>query len=526
MADKYTLADYFAAADFYEFPDWFHEVTLRRTPWPHQVEDLKFCLQYTRFGLFNDAGVGKTLPMQALLVLYTAGYGNRGVVCMPPSLIGQFMEGFYHAEESYFIGLAKFINFRALVGTKKKKDGMWHRWEVTGKWPELLVMSYQAFSNLHPLKPQKEKIIHNQRTGTSYVRPAVKPLREHPLKKLDYNTLFFDEAQALKNVGSGIAKKVWRYVGSRKDDFFLGLFTGSPIANTLEDAYGMIHLITPGVYNSQRHFQKTHCIYTQGNDGFKQLIGYQAIDLMNERIYAQARRVTKQEVLPDLPPMIPEAVVVNLSPTHMHWYKKLINERVLELPDEFIDATQQQKLRQVAMQMITTPEKYIPKKVENYLFDAFNEKVLSIDPTVNKIIVFAYYKTSVDYLANRYEKYNPAVINGGSGDKEKARLKFRDDESCRMIIINWLSGGAGLNLQISSHLLFYETPSVPSQALQAIARSHRGGQDKPVNVFFFRVMATLMAKSLKQLLKKDHDVNLVIRDKHKMLHELLGVSFS
>lgn len=522
----YSLADYFAAADIYEFPPWFHDVQLRRKPWDHQIEDLKFCYQYNRFGLFNDAGVGKTLPMQALLILYTAGYGNQGIVCMPPSLIGQFMEGFFHEEESYFIGLASLINFKAFVGTKKKKDQMWAKWKASGQWPELIVMSYQGFSGLHPIKPQKEKVIHNRKTGKSYTRPAVKPLRHHPLKALGYNVLFFDEAQALKNVSSGISKTLWRYIGNKIDDFFLGLFTGSPIANTLEDAYGMIHLITPGTYMNKRDFQKQHCIYTQDDSGFSQLIGYKNIEKMNENIYAQARRVTKQEVLKDLPPMIPEAIPVELSPTHKYWYKKLLNERVLDLPDQFIDATQQQKLRQVAMQMITNPEPYIPKSVKNYLLDAFDEKLMTIDPTRNKVIVFAYFKATVAYLEEKYEKYNPAVISGGGGDKEKARLKFRDDPDCRLIIINWTSGGAGLNLQIANHILFYETPSVPSQALQAIARSHRGGQDKPVNVTFFRVIGTLMAKSLKQLLRKDYDVNLVVRDRHKMLHELLGENFS
>ena len=93
--NNYSLADYFKDADIFEFPSWFNEIRLRRKPWPHQIEDIKFCYQHERFGLFNDAGVGKTLPMQALLILYTAGFGNKGVVCMPPALIGQFMESFF-----------------------------------------------------------------------------------------------------------------------------------------------------------------------------------------------------------------------------------------------------------------------------------------------------------------------------------------------------------------------------------------------------------------------------------------------
>lgn len=523
MKNKYTLADYFLSAGINEIPKWFFAIPLRRKPWDHQIKDLAFCYQYERFGLFNDAGTGKTLPMQSLLILYTAGYGNKGIVCMPPALIGQFMESFFHSDESYFIGLEKYVNFKAYVGTKKVKQGMWDKWKASGSFPDLIVMSYHAFSDLHPLKPVKEKVITNSKTGKSYTRPAVAPLKVHPLKALGYNVLFFDESQALKNASSGISKKVWKWVGTSKGETFLGLFTGSPIPNVLEDAYGTIKLLTPDVYPTMRSFEREHCIYTKKSESmFRILIGYKNEDLLHKRLYKVARRVTKQEAIKDLPPMIPEAVPVELSPTHRHWYKKLLTERVLDLPDKYIDATQQQQLRQTALQLITTPENFIPKKVENNVLKAFESKLDAINPHKNKVIVFAYFKTTIEFLVERYKHLNPAVINGASGNKEVARKKFRDDPECRVIFINWISGGAGLNLQISSHIIFYETPTVPSQALQAIARSHRGGQDRPVNVTFFKVLATLMAKSLKQLLNKDYQVNKVVQDKHEMLHELLG----
>lgn len=519
----YTLHDYFTAAGITDTPQWFSAIELRRPPWEHQIEDLKFIFRFERFGLFNDAGVGKTLPMQAALIYYACGCGNKGVVCMPPSLIGQFMESLFDPEEAYFKNLKEFVTIKALSGTKKKKDDMRRRWDVTNNWPEIVVMSYNAFSDMQPLKATKDTVVKGK--FGDWVRKGVQPLRLHPLNKLGYNVLFFDESQALKNPSSGISKKVWKYVANTKGQYVLGLFTGSPIPNTLEDAYGTLKLLTPDVYPTMKAFQKQHCVYTVGNDGFKQLIGYSDREALYRNLYAQGRRVTKQEGLKDLPPMIPEAIPVEISPTHRHWYRKLMTERVLDLPDGFIDATQQQKLRQVAMQMVSMPERFIPKSVVNEVFIAFDTKVQSIDPHQNKIIMFSYYKETVKFLVEKYAHLNPAVINGASGNKDAARIKFREDDTCRVAIINWISGGAGLNFQVAPFILFYETPSVPSQAMQAIARSWRGGQDVPVNVTFFKVLGTIAAKSLKQLLRKDYDVNTVVRDKHKMLHELLGEYF-
>lgn len=520
---RYSLAEYFRSANIFEFPQFFYGIGLRYKPFPHQIEDLKFCSKHERFGLFNDAGVGKTLPMQAMLILYCAGYGNKGVVCMPPSLIGQFMESFFHEEDSYFIGLKEFVNFDVYSGTKTAKDKMWERWTITG-FPDVLVMSYNAFSGLHPIKPVKEKVITNSATRKSFTRPAVKTMRDHPLKKYEFNVLFFDEAQMLKNVSSGNHKKVFRYIGDSEGEFLLGLFTGSPIANTLHDAYGMIHLLTPDVYPTLRTFERKHCVFAQNSD-YKTLIGYINQEELNTNLYAHGRRVTKQEALKDLPPMIPTAIPVHLSPGHKKWYTKLLTERVLELPGEYIDATQAQKLRQVALQIITNPHRYIPTSVENEVFNTFSAVIESINPDKNKIIVFCFFTETVNFLQEKYKHLNPAVINGQSGSKEAARIKFTRDDTCRISIINWLSGGAGLNFQVSNHIIFYETPTVPSQALQAIARSHRAGQDKPVNVTFFKVLGTIMAKSLKQLLRKDFEVNTVVKDRHEMLHELLGEKF-
>lgn len=557
MSD-YSLADYFREADHFEYPDWFYGVKLRYPPWPHQVLDLKFILKHERFGLFNDAGVGKTLPMQAVAILYCCGYKNKGVVCMPPALIGQFMESFFHPEESYFLGLEKFVNIKAFSGTKKKKDVMWATWNAV-EFPDIIVMSYAAFGNMHPIKAIKSKPVKNKNERTDRIKTsikffssqpfsttkfrkknlampdtsftlargyrrvteAVKPLRNHPLKQLGFNVLLFDEAQALKTVSSGIHKKLFKYIGNTEGDFLVGLFTGSPIGNTLMDAHGMVHILTPDTYPTVRSFERAHCIYSKDSD-HKLLIGFKDQEKLHDNLYAVARRVTKQQVLSSLPPMVPEAVTVELSGTHMRWYRKLLTERVLDLPSGYIDATQSQKLRQVALQMITNPQLYIPVKVENELLNVFDAKLNSFNPQENKVIVFSYFTSTVEFLKQQYADLNPAVINGSSGNKDKAVRKFLDDPTCRIIIINWLSGGAGLNLQIANYMLFYEQPTVPQHAIQAIARSHRGGQDKAVNVVFFKVKGTLMAKSLKQLLDKDRQVNEVVRDKHEMLHELLG----
>lgn len=522
----YTLAHYMRDAGVFEFPDWFYGTPMKRfdeteaclvdlEPWPHQKEDLRFMLSEERCGLYNDAGVGKTVPMQALGIYMTA-LGNKSVFIMPPKLLGQFAESLITTYQDVEERLQIFLLEEKQKEAKAIVDG-WTK----DNCPDIIIMSYEMFAFLQPLKPSPEKVIRNSKTGSSYTRPAVKPVKVHPLEKLGFNVLIFDEAHKLKEPSSASHKRVWRWIKSSKGDYMVVLATGTPVYNTLIDAYGLIRLITPGVYQSKKHFEKIHAIIDHQSD-YRTIIGWDNEDILNKNLYLQARRVTKEEVLPDLPPMIPKQHQITLTPTHRALYKKLMTERILELEEEFIDATHQSKLRQVALQLISNPNKYSDEPINNALEDWLETMFEEIGVHQHKIIVFAYYKDTVNYLYEKYAHYNPAVINGGGGNSDANRVKFLRDPTCRVLFLNWRSGGAGLNLQISPYELFYEVPTVPGDIEQAIARIHRGGQKSTSFVHLPRIRSTVANKSLNQLMSKQLKKNEVVQDKHQLLAELLG----
>ena len=78
-----------------------------------------------------------------------------------------------------------------------------------------------------------------------------------------------------------------------------------------------------------------------------------------------------------------------------------------------------------------------------------------------------------------------------------------------------------MNLQVSSNIIFYECPTSPKDAVQAIARADRTGQQNLVNVYFMRVLGTLSDRNFKKLLSAEEDVNKVVHDKLDLLHEVL-----
>ncbi|WHM52740.1 hypothetical protein vBVpaS1601_47 [Vibrio phage vB_VpaS_1601] len=524
----YTLAHYFRDALMFEFPDWFYGIQMKRydeasaslvalEPWPHQKKDLNFLLRKERAGLFNDAGVGKTIPMQAFGI-YMSAMGNKTVFAMPPKLLGQFAESLVNT----YRGVDNHLDIFLLNEKQKEAEAIVQGWIDNPKsCPDIVIMSYEMFAFLQPIKASPAKVIKNSKTGAEYTRPAVKPKRHHPLKQVGFNCLVFDEAHKLKEPSSATHKRVWRWIGSSEGETQLVLATGTPVYNQLIDAYGIIRLLTPYIYGSKKAFERKHAIIDHQSD-YRQIIGWQNEEELHHNLYIHGRRVTKEEVLKDLPPMIPYQHDIRLGTAHKELYKRLMTERVLELEEEFIDATNASKLRQVALQLISNPNKFSDTPIKNVMDDWLENMFEEIGIYQHKVIVFAYFKDTVAYLVNKYKHLNPAVINGAGGDSEEARIKFLRDPSCRVLFLNWRSGGAGLNLQISPYELFYEVPTVPGDLQQAIARSHRGGQTQGVHVHIPRVFSTVANKSLNQLLSKQLKNNEVVKDKHKLLAELLG----
>ena len=69
--------------------------------------------------------------------------------------------------------------------------------------------------------------------------------------------------------------------------------------------------------------------------------------------------------------------------------------------------------------------------------------------------------------------------------KQAAVDSFQNDPNCRLIILNYKSGGTGLTLTASSRVAFIEFPWTFSDCEQAEDRAHRNGQKNNVNCYYF-----------------------------------------
>jgi SWI/SNF-related matrix-associated actin-dependent regulator 1 of chromatin subfamily A len=97
-----------------------------------------------------------------------------------------------------------------------------------------------------------------------------------------------------------------------------------------------------------------------------------------------------------------------------------------------------------------------------------------------KLIVFCFLKQVVQELKEAFPK--AVTVTGDDNDVQKQHSvdSFQNDPKCKLIILNYRSGGTGLTLTAASNVLFVEFPWTYADCCQAEDRAHRNGQKNAV----------------------------------------------
>lgn len=102
-----------------------------------------------------------------------------------------------------------------------------------------------------------------------------------------------------------------------------------------------------------------------------------------------------------------------------------------------------------------------------------------------KLIVFAFLKEVVLEMKKLFPEAVTVTGEENTRQKQAAVDAFQNDPECKLIILNYKSGGTGLTLTASSRVAFIEFPWTFSDCEQAEDRAHRNGQKNNVNCYYF-----------------------------------------
>jgi len=223
-------------------------------------------------------------------------------------------------------------------------------------------------------------------------------------------------------------------------------------------------------------------------------------------------RRLKSEVFQDIPEKNFHIIRIPMVGRQALMYEKARSDLQLEL--RRLDnstfkkslATYFQK-RSALLQICATPSSLDPTMTEPSVKMEYLDKLLStLTQKERKVILWSYYKSSIDELVARYSKYHPLRIDGSIDTKtrrESVRL-FQEDPSKLVFIGNPAAAGAGITLHASYDAVYVSYSNQAAHYLQSLDRIHRRGQKaKEVNYYLLVCNGTIEETEVLRLRQKE-----------------------
>lgn len=93
-----------------------------------------------------------------------------------------------------------------------------------------------------------------------------------------------------------------------------------------------------------------------------------------------------------------------------------------------------------------------------------------------KTLVWTTFVRSLTTLEKLLEKYQPAVIHGGTLDRDEQLRRFREDKNCMVLVSNPATLGEGISLhQVCHDAVYVDRDFMAGRFLQSLDRIHRLG---------------------------------------------------
>lgn len=443
----------------YEIPpmkEFSGEHYMLLNPYQYQLEGVRYALDHKRCIFGDQPGLGKTL--QAICSVVKAhkeakAYGESFpvlVIC-PAALKVNWQREF-----------KKFAGLNSIILDDKNRDS-WHR--------------FYELRNGHG-DPLSSVFITNYESLKKFFVSDVKDHQRMTLRSIVFderikmfNSVIIDESHKCK---SGKTQQSKFVEGICKGKRWVFALTGTPVVNNNTDLVQQLKILGRlDDFGGYKHFVGRYC------DGPKQSSNLREL---NYKLWMCCFfRREKSKVLTQLPDKMRQYITCDI--TNRKEYDDAEND-VIKYLRQYKNASDEKVAR--AMRGAVMVKMGILKQIAaRGKIKAVSEFVHDVIDGGEKLIMFAYLKDVVEALK---AEFPDAVTVTGSDDikaKQNAVDSFQNDPECKLIILNYKSGGTGLTLTAASRVGFIEFPWTYSDCEQAEDRAHRNGQKNAVNCYYF-----------------------------------------
>lgn len=315
-------------------------------------------------------------------------------------------------------------------------------------------------------------------TTYATMRTSVDELRRHR-----WNLVVADEAQHVKNPGSGAARAL-RRIGSTARM----ALTGTPVENHLGELWALLDWTTPGLLGTREQFRREWSRRIErDHDGERAAELSQLI-----RPFVLRRRKSDPGIAPELPPKIETDHRVPLTGEQIGLYEAVVQRTMSEIAEStgmkrrglvVRLLTQLKQICNHPAQFLHEPEARLAGRSGK--LEAFDDLVEEIVDEGGAALVFTQYAQMGRLLSRRLTERSVRhdFLHGGTpvATRERMVSSFQSGET-DVFVLSLKAAGTGLNLTRADHVVHYDRWWNPAVEDQATDRAHRIGQTRAVQV--------------------------------------------
>jgi superfamily II DNA or RNA helicase len=296
-----------------------------------------------------------------------------------------------------------------------------------------------------------------------------------------WDTVVLDEAQAIKNPESQVARAAFALGGARRITL-----TGTPVENRLDELWSQLHFLNPGLLGGRSDFDERYARPLAAGDAA-------AGEQLRLRIRPFVLRRRKAEVAPELPPRTEAVLHAALSEEERAVYDALaasVRVEVLEQlgqPGGVLAALELLlRLRQACCHPRLLPGQTLDRSAK---LELLVDRLETTAAEGHKALVFSQWTSLLDLVEPALGAAGLGFVrlDGATRDRSGVVASFQAASGPPVFLISLKAGGTGLNLTAADHVFLLDPWWNPAVEEQAADRAHRIGQDKPV--FVYRLVA-------------------------------------
>lgn len=430
-------------------------LTVLKVPlYPYQAEGALFAMRAGRALIGDDMGLGKTIQAIAAMEILARHFGvSKVLVICPTSLKYQ-----WQSEIARFSGRQDENAARVINGGRAQRQ------------KDYALEDFCKITNYEKLKPDLDLIA------------AWAP-----------DLVIVDEAQRVKNWNTIAARAL-----KRIDSSYAIVLTGTPLENKLEELISIVQFVDQHRLGPTWKLLHQH----QVKDEAGRVTGYTRLEKIGQTLAPIMIRRRKSEVLRQLPSRTDQNLLVPMTEMQMLYHQENADvvAKIVQRwrKTKFLSDKDQRRMTCALQNMrMSCNSTYLLDRETDHgvkadelaaLFDG-----LFAEPEA-KAVVFSQWTRTHDIIIRRLEARGLGYVSfhGGVPSEKRPALveRFRDDPTCR-VFLSTDAGSTGLNLQHASTLVNMDLPWNPAILEQRIARIHRMGQIRPVQVVNFVAKGTI-----------------------------------